>query len=118
MTESFKIAGIGEVLFDILPEGKKLGGAPVNFTFHAKQLGLNAFPVSSVGRDNYGFEIINRLKDAILSTEFIQQDDYPTGTAHVSIDISGDPNFGAGALAGGSTTQPSPSRTTRGAFGV
>ncbi len=93
MTETFTIAGIGEVLFDILPEGKKLGGAPINFTFHAKQLGLNAYPISSVGRDKFGSEIINGLQEAGLSTEYIQQNDFPTGTAHVSVDTYGVPNF-------------------------
>ena len=93
MTEAFTIAGIGEVLFDILPEGKKLGGAPVNFTFHAQQLGLEAYPVCAVGRDADGYEIIDRLTKAGLSTEYIQQTDYPTGTARVSLDSLGIPNF-------------------------
>ena len=93
MTDIFIIAGIGEVLFDILPEGKQLGGAPINFSFHAQQLGLNAYPVSAIGRDSYGSEIIDRLNCSGLSTEHIQQTDYPTGTAHVSVDKSGVPNF-------------------------
>lgn len=93
MTKTFMIAGIGEVLFDALPEGKKLGGAPVNFSFHAQQLGLNAYPVSAVGRDADGLDIIDRLTKAKLSTKYIQQNDYPTGTAHVSLDSYGNPNF-------------------------
>ncbi len=93
MTEIFTIAGIGEVLFDILPEGKKLGGAPVNFTFHAQQLGLNAYPVCAVGRDADGHEIIERLAKAGLSTKYIQQTNYPTGTARVLLDSLGVPNF-------------------------
>jgi fructokinase len=93
MTEKFTIAGIGEVLFDILPEGKQLGGAPVNFTFHAKQLGLKAYPVCAVGRDVDGLDIIDRLMKAKLSTKYIQQNDYPTGTANVLLDSCGNPNF-------------------------
>ena len=93
MSEAFTIAGIGEVLFDILPEGKKLGGAPVNFTFHAQQLGLEAYPICSVGRDTDGHEIIDSLTKAGLSIDYIQENEYPTGTAHVSLDYLGVPNF-------------------------
>ncbi len=93
LKEKFTIAGIGEVLFDVLPEGKKLGGAPVNFTFHAQQLGLIAFPISAVGRDADGREIVDKLTRAGLSTKYIQQNDYPTGTAKVSLDAQGIPNF-------------------------
>lgn len=93
MTETFTIAGIGEVLFDILPEVKKMGGAPVNFTFHAQQLGLNAYPVSAVGQDADGRKILDNLSRAGLSTKYIQQVGYPTGTAHVSLDSFGVPNF-------------------------
>ncbi|MBN1972056.1 MAG: carbohydrate kinase [Sedimentisphaerales bacterium] len=93
MAEIFTIAGIGEVLFDVLPEGKKLGGAPVNFTFHAQQLGLNAYPVSAVGRDDDGRKILDKLTQAELSAKYIQQVDFPTGTAQVSLDAQGVPNF-------------------------
>lgn len=93
MTKVFIVAGIGEVLFDIFPDGKKMGGAPANFTFHAQQIGLNAYPVSSVGRDTQGYEIMDRLTEAGLSTDYIQQTDYPTGTAYVSLDSCGIPNF-------------------------
>lgn len=93
MTETFMITGIGEVLFDVLPEGKKMGGAPVNFTYHAQQLGLKAYPVSSVGRDADGREVVDMLIKAGLSIEYIQQNDYPTGTAHVSLNSNGVPNF-------------------------
>jgi fructokinase len=93
MSKTFMVAGVGEVLFDVLPDAKKMGGAPVNFTFHAQQIGLNAFPVSAVGRDADGVEITDRLTRTGLSTEYIQKTNYPTGTAHVSLDSSGVPNF-------------------------
>jgi fructokinase len=93
MAKTFIIAGIGEVLFDVLPDGKQLGGAPVNFAFHAQQLGLKAYPVCAVGRDSDGLDIIDRLAKAKLSTKYIQQNDYPTGTAKVSLDVRGVPNF-------------------------
>lgn len=93
MAKAFTVAGIGEVLFDVLPEAKKMGGAPVNFTFHAQQIGLNAYPVSAVGRDADGVEILDRLTKAGMSTEYIQKTCYPTGTAQVSLDSCGVPIF-------------------------
>jgi fructokinase len=93
MEKTFGIAGIGEILFDVLPEGKQLGGAPVNFTFHAKALGLEAYPVSAVGHDPDGQDILEKLTQAGLSTDYIQQIDSPTGTACVSLDGKGVPDF-------------------------
>lgn len=51
-----KCAGLGEVLFDVLPTGAKIGGAPANFAFHCKQQGLEAMAISSVGKDALGFK--------------------------------------------------------------
>jgi len=93
MEKTLIAAGIGELLFDVLPEGKQLGGAPVNFTFHAKTLGLQAYPVSASGQDPDGQDIIEKLKQAGLSTDYIQQIGYPTGTACVSLDGKGVPDF-------------------------
>ncbi len=93
MKKKFILAGIGEVLFDVLPEQKKLGGAPVNFSFHAQQLGLNTYPVSSVGLDADGREILVQLKRAGISTKYIQKVDFPTSTAQVSLDGQGVPKF-------------------------
>lgn len=93
MEKTLIVAGIGEILFDVLPEGKQLGGAPVNFTFHAKTLGLEAYPVSAVGQDTDGQDIIEKLTQAGFSTESIEQVDYPTGTAEVSLDADGIPHF-------------------------
>ena len=55
------VVGIGEVLWDLLPAGKQLGGAPANFAFHAGQLGAEAYVVSRVGDDELGREILARL---------------------------------------------------------
>lgn len=93
MGKRFTLAGIGELLFDILPGGKQLGGAPVNFAFHAQRLGLESYAVSAVGKDGDGLEICDRLTSAELPIEFIQQVDYRTGTAHVSLDAQGGPHF-------------------------
>ena len=55
------IVGIGEILWDILPEGRRLGGAPANFAYHVSQFGLNSVAVSAVGRDEGGEAVIREL---------------------------------------------------------
>ena len=50
-----KIIGIGEVVWDCFPEGKRLGGAPINFCFFAKELGAESYPVTAIGEDELGF---------------------------------------------------------------
>lgn len=55
------VVGIGEVLWDVLPDGKKIGGAPANFAYHVSQFGLNGLAVSAVGDDVPGDEIIDVL---------------------------------------------------------
>jgi fructokinase len=84
--------GIGEILWDILPEGKKLGGAPTNFAFHSNQFDLESAIVSSVGRDELGHEIM----DDINSTDIvncISYNDKPTGTVSVKLDKEGIPTY-------------------------
>ena len=56
------IIGIGELLWDVLPEGKKLGGAPCNFVYHAQQQGAKGLALSAIGDDNNGKEILKLLK--------------------------------------------------------
>lgn len=59
------VVGMGEVLWDVLPEGRKLGGAPANFAFHVSQFGLDSRVVSAVGADELGSEIVeNSAKKA------------------------------------------------------
>ena len=57
------IVGMGEALWDILPEGKKLGGAPANFAYHVSQFGLKSCVVSAVGDDALGHLIIENFKE-------------------------------------------------------
>ena len=52
------IVGLGETLFDCLPDGKKLGGAPANFAYHVSQFGLNGLALSAIGDDEDGRQII------------------------------------------------------------
>src|SRR5204862_334382 len=80
------IVGIGEVLWDTYPDGRKVaGGAPFNFAFHCHQLGHPAAIVSRVGDDDLGRELRERVRALGLSDEFIQTDpDKPTGTVAVT----------------------------------
>lgn len=87
-----KILGIGEILWDLLPGGKQLGGAPANFAFHARQLGLDAGIVSAVGRDLDGKEILDRILQYGIRC-FISVNDKPTGTVSVSLDQQGIPHY-------------------------
>ncbi len=88
------IVGIGEILWDILPAGKQLGGAPMNFMYWADRFGGQVFTVSSVGDDELGEEILLRLKNINLDTKFVQKNnEYPTGTVDVEIDNAGKPEY-------------------------
>jgi fructokinase len=90
----YTIVGLGEILWDMLPSGKQLGGAPANFAYHAAALGNHAFTVSAIGRDSLGDEIIQTLDKLNLSTEYIQIDpDHPTGTVDVKLDPFGQPEY-------------------------
>lgn len=90
--ENNLIVGIGEVLWDILPEGKKLGGAPCNFAYHVGQFGLNSCAVSAVGGDELGRAIIENL-DSKHIKHHIATVAYPTGTVNVEIDANGVPQY-------------------------
>lgn len=88
------VTGIGEVLWDELPAGKALGGAPANFAYHARALGAEAFIVSRVGQDAAGDEILSRLESIGLCTDYIARDpDHPTGAVSVSLDAGGKPTY-------------------------
>jgi len=88
-TRAKKIAGIGELLWDVLPQGKQLGGAPCNFAFHAMQAGFDAQVVSAVGEDSDGEEILGIMKQLGLSQSYVQNHpDFPTG--RVSVELTGD----------------------------
>lgn len=87
------VLGIGELLWDILPEGKKLGGAPCNFVYHANKLGAKAIPLSAVGNDENGKEILETLQGNHVSTELIQVNEKPTGTVDVKLNAQGVPEY-------------------------
>lgn len=88
------VVAVGELLWDLLPEGRQLGGAPGNVAAHARSLGADAMLVSRVGRDALGDEAAARLEEAGLPASTIQRDpSAPTGTASVSVDRDGQPHF-------------------------
>ncbi|MDB5310425.1 MAG: aminoimidazole riboside kinase [Gemmataceae bacterium] len=89
------IVGIGELLWDVYPDGRKVaGGAPFNFAFHCHQLGHPAVIVSRVGDDDLGRELREEVRRLGLSDEFIQTDhDHPTGTVRVSLDANRVPTY-------------------------
>jgi fructokinase len=86
--------GIGEILWDLLPAGRQLGGAPANFAYHAHALGAEGIVVSRVGDDTLGLEVLERLRGLGLSTECVAVDPVaPTGTVSVELSAEGQPTF-------------------------
>lgn len=92
MEKKQSVIGIGEALFDVLPEGKKLGGAPANFAYHVSQFGLESCAVSAMGDDELGKELEKELNDHHLNYQ-IDKVAYPTGTVQVSLDANGIPCY-------------------------
>ena len=94
MQQKRYVVGLGEALWDVLPEGKKLGGAPANFAYHAGQfLGQdNTIAVSALGEDKLAEETIESLKANGL-TFLMPRVPYPTGTVQVTLDEQGIPSY-------------------------
>ena len=86
------VVGMGEALWDVLPEGKKIGGAPANFAYHVSQFGLPSCVVSAIGDDALGKEIIENFTSKGLD-QLIAEVPYPTGTVQVEIDQTGIPLY-------------------------
>jgi len=88
------VIGLGELLWDIFPDGRKPGGAPANVAFHASQLGCEGVVVSRVGKDPLGEELLGYLAQQGLSTQWIQQDpQHPTGTVTVQLNRNGQAQY-------------------------
>jgi fructokinase len=88
------IVGLGELLWDLLPSGKQLGGAPANFAYITNLLGDTGIPASRVGLDSLGDEALHHLAQLGLTAAFVQRDPFhPTGTVSIEIDSSGQPRF-------------------------
>ena len=86
------VVGIGEVLWDVLPDGKKMGGAPANFAYHVSQFGLRSCLVSAVGNDADGDEMVALLAEKGVETA-VERVDKPTGRVVVGLDAAGIPCY-------------------------
>lgn len=86
------IVGMGEALWDVLPEGKKIGGAPANFAYHVSQFGFDSRVVSAIGKDALGDEIMKVFEEKKVKHQ-IERVDYPTGTVQVTLDSEGIPCY-------------------------
>lgn len=86
------VIGFGELLWDILPAGKQIGGAPGNFAFHATQCGMNSCLMSAVGADDLGDELLHAA-DLRGLRYMVSRTDKPTGTVDVKLDDNGIPQY-------------------------
>ena len=86
------IVGIGDALWDCLPEGRKIGGAPANFAYYMMQFGFDSLAVSAVGDDELGREIKETFDRAGLK-HILQVSDHPTGTVTIDVDENGIPSY-------------------------
>jgi len=92
--DEFVVVGLGEILWDMLPAGKQLGGAPANFAYHAHVLGAKSFVASCVGDDAAGREIIARVEGLGLDSRYIAAAQaHPTGKVDVELDENGKPGY-------------------------
>lgn len=88
------VVGLGEILWDLLPDGKQLGGAPANFAYYAGTLGSEAVIASRVGDDELGREVLLRAKSLRLGCACLSVDGaHPTGTVSVTLDSAGSPRY-------------------------
>ncbi len=85
------VAGIGELLWDVFPTGKRAGGAPINFVYHATQMGAEGYAISAVGNDVFGTEILQKLEENGIE-HCIARVPYPTGSVMVELN-NGVPNY-------------------------
>jgi fructokinase len=91
---AYTVIAFGELLWDLLPHGPMLGGAPFNFGFRITELSDRGVPVSRLGRDENGIEAARLAADLGVETTYLQWDDrLPTGTVRVSFDSHGNPDY-------------------------
>ena len=87
-----KIIGMGEALWDMLPDGKKIGGAPANFAYHMSQLGFDSCVVSAIGNDASGDEIVEVFRAKSLDHQ-LERVGFSTGMVLVTLDAEGVPCY-------------------------
>ena len=86
------VIGMGEALWDVLPSGKKMGGAPANFAYHVSQFGIDSVAISALGDDELGAELLSEYAKVGLAVS-MEKLSYPTGTVQVSVDEKGIPSY-------------------------
>ena len=86
------IIGLGEILWDKLPQGRQLGGAPANFAYHVSKLGYHGMIVSAIGNDSLGEEIKTFLEEKNINSHLMRVD-YPTGVVEVELNDAGVPSY-------------------------
>jgi len=92
--DSAMIISIGEVLFDIFPGYRRIGGAPFNYSFHLRHFGFEVCLVSRIGNDDDGRDILKIMRENELDTDYIQKDGkHKTGTVLIGKSADGSPNF-------------------------
>lgn len=90
------VVGIGEILWDVFPDGPQFGGAPANFACTAAELAggaMDVFAVGSVGRDELGTQAVELLKSHGVDVSCVSTTDSPTGRVNVTLDAAGVPSF-------------------------
>ncbi len=94
MSASPLVIGIGEILWDLLPDGRQMGGAPANFAVHARAMGASSVIVSAVGDDQPGQEILEELgRRGLDRSGLAVVSGVPTGTVTVALDAGGIPSY-------------------------
>jgi fructokinase len=93
MDKKHKVAGIGELLWDVLPSGKQAGGAPFNFAYHACQAGCESYVFSAVGNDDLGQELLLKASQIGVNGRYIQENNYPTSTVTITLNSQGHPDY-------------------------
>lgn len=88
-----KVIAIGEIVWDCLPSGRQLGGAPLNFAFFAKELGAEAYAISAVGMDSLGDETLEVAGKTCVDLSYVQRNDLPTSRVLVTLDENGIPAY-------------------------
>ena len=88
--KQIKIAGIGEILWDVLPDAEQLGGAPINFAYHVSALGAEAFAISTIGNDIRGENALKELQKRGVNTSYISVlEQFDTGYVTARVDGKG-----------------------------
>ncbi len=92
MEQKSLVIGIGELLWDVFADHKKIGGAPANFAYHVSRLGIESLAISAVGEDESGDELLEVLGSRGIAVD-VQRSGYPTGTVQVTLSGNGIPRY-------------------------